>query len=80
VSGDLVCRSADLVSRNGHPIARALDRDSAGRVLPQWSGCIRLSADQLFLINTPSHSFDSRYFGPVARNRIIERIVPLWTF
>jgi conjugative transfer signal peptidase TraF len=79
-SGDHVCRAGQSVSINGHAAAQALWRDSLGRALPVWTGCIDLKRDQIFLITTPPTSFDSRYFGPVPTANVIERIVPLWTF
>jgi conjugative transfer signal peptidase TraF len=79
-NGDIVCRQNRTVTRNGHVIAVALDHDSHSRPLPRWSGCLHIGGDQIFVINTPSHSFDSRYFGPVNKERVIEEIVPLWTF
>ena len=49
--------------------------------LPRWQGCRRLGADELFLIATDSAaSFDSRYFGPVTRDRVIGRALPVWTW
>jgi len=79
-SGDHVCRAGQSVSINAHTVAQALWRDSLGRALPVWSGCIDLKPDQIFLITSPPTSFDSRYFGPVPTGNVIERIAPLWTF
>lgn len=80
LSGDHVCRFGQWISINGHPAAKALWQDSLGRTLPVWSGCIDLSANQIFLITSPPTSFDSRYFGPIPLANVIERITPLWTF
>jgi conjugative transfer signal peptidase TraF len=79
-SGDKVCRAGQSVTINGHAAAQALWRDSLGRALPVWTGCVDLKPDQIFLITTPPTSFDSRYFGPVPTGNVIERIAPLWTF
>lgn len=78
--GDTVCRANRSITRNGRVIAIALERDHNGRALPHWNGCRRLGPGAVFVINNPPHSFDSRYFGPVGRDRVIEEIVPLWTF
>ena len=79
-SSDHVCRVGQSVTINRHTVAQALWRDSLGRALPVWSGCIDLKPDQIFLITNPPTSFDSRYFGPVPTSNVIERIAPLWTF
>ena len=50
---------------NGAGVARALPRDRAGRPLPVWHGCRIVGAHEIFLINAPSGSLDSRYFGPL---------------
>ena len=78
--GDLVCRHGGAIRVNDALRAVALDRDHQGRPLPVWQGCVRLRSDQIFLLTTPSASFDSRYFGPVPVPNLIERIVPLWTY
>ena len=78
--GDHVCRWGLAVWVNGSPAATALIRDSRGRELPSWSGCIALGTGEIFVLNAPPISFDSRYFGPVPRDHVIERIAPLWTF
>jgi conjugative transfer signal peptidase TraF len=81
VRGASVCRIGRIVTIDGRPVARALPRDRFGRPLPNWSGCLRLGPDQLFLIAPVSAtSFDSRYFGPVHRDQIVGRAVPLWTW
>ena len=79
--GATVCRVGMRVTINGQYVATALPRDRFRRPLPRWSGCLRLRPNQLFLIAPKTAaSFDSRYFGPVNRNRIIGRAVPLWTW
>jgi conjugative transfer signal peptidase TraF len=80
VDGDTVCRTDDVVRINGRVAARTLVRDHLGRALPIWQGCKRLQNGEMFLINEPPLSFDSRYFGPVPAENLIERIEPLWTF
>lgn len=62
--GARVCRSGVFVTVDGAGAARALLRDQAGRPLPVWSGCRILREKEIFLINEPVESLDSRYFGP----------------
>ena len=78
--GDRVCRSGEAISINGREMATAMKQDSRARDLPAWSGCVALKPSEIFVLNAPSASFDSRYFGPVPRDHVIERIAPLWTF
>jgi len=79
--GQLVCSEAGDVEIDGALAARALSRDSTGRPLAAWTGCRRLDADQLFLLNPDSAaSFDSRYFGPVRRTAVVGQAIPLWTW
>jgi conjugative transfer signal peptidase TraF len=81
VAGATVCRTGFRVTIDGRAVAIALPRDRFGRPLPRWSGCRRLRAHELFLIAPASTaSFDSRYFGPVARDQVIGRAVPVWTW
>lgn len=80
VAGATVCRTVFRVTVNGEVAAVALSNDRFGRLLPRWSGCRRLGADEFFLIAPTSvASFDSRYFGPVTRAQIIGRAMPIWT-
>lgn len=80
LSGDLVCVNDKEVRLNGHHVAWTLPEDREGRPLPWWDDCRRLVDDEVFLLmpDVPD-SFDSRYFGPVPSNRIVGRLVPLWT-
>ena len=78
--GDVVCAAGDRVFVNGRHVARRREHDSLGRALPHWTGCHRLAAGEVFLLMTGvSGSFDGRYFGPVRGERILGRLVPLWT-
>lgn len=80
VAGATVCRTLFRITVNGEVTAVALSNDQFGRLLPRWSGCHRLGADEFFLIAPTSvASFDSRYFGPVTRAQIIGRAMPIWT-
>ena len=66
IGGDRVCAgSKGLEVRGRHIPVRGVDR--RGVPLPVWSDCGRLAADQMFLLGDSPDSFDSRYFGPVAR-------------
>jgi conjugative transfer signal peptidase TraF len=80
VSGETACRAGVAVTIDGRPAAMALRADRLGRPLPVWSGCVRLGADDYFLLarGSPS-SFDSRYFGRVKADAIFGRAVPIWT-
>jgi len=79
VVGDDVCALNLAVTINEKVVARQLESDRAGRPLPHWNGCRKLDQDEYFLLTEAADSFDSRYFGPVARANIIGRLVPLWT-
>ena len=70
MEGDVFCRNGTVVTVG---IARVLAAftDAKGNDLPSYDGCWRLSADQVFLLGDDPRSFDSRYFGPVAKNQLI---------
>ena len=80
LGGSTVCRSGFAVSIDSRQAGLARERDRRGRLLPVWRGCRTLSAGDVFVLNRrASDSFDSRYFGPIARRRIIGRASPVWT-
>ncbi|MGE0830650.1 MAG: S26 family signal peptidase [Hyphomonadaceae bacterium] len=69
-AGARICASGDtVILGDGRELTR-LERDAAGRRLPAWSGCRTLGADEVFLLGDTPDSFDSRYWGPVRRDRI----------
>ena len=77
--GNIVCRLGPIISIDGHPAAIARTVDAAGRALPQWSGCRRLAAWQIFVLSSTPGSFDSRYFGPVDMRHVVGTAIALWT-
>lgn len=81
VAGDAVCVRNGFVLINESLAAHTLDKDSDGRELTPWWGCRVLEPDEILLLNDGSAaSFDGRYFGPSAREDVIGKLVPLWTF
>ncbi|WP_417466183.1 S26 family signal peptidase [Kordiimonas sp.] len=81
LKGDEVCRQGVQVFIGGRPIATALLRDSVGRDLPRWQGCLTLKENEFFALNPDVQtSFDGRYFGVLSRDLIIGRAHPLCWF
>jgi conjugative transfer signal peptidase TraF len=70
VAGDEVCAEGQRLSLNGVVVARRLERDGAGHILPTWSGCRVLAADEILLLGDTPDSFDGRYWGPVTTRMI----------
>jgi len=80
-AGQTVCEQEGLVRIDGHIVARAFDHDGAGRPMPRWMGCRALEDGEFFLLSHHSiDSFDSRYFGPIPRDAVIGKAIPLWTW
>ena len=78
--GQSVCRTGVTGSIDGVTVATAKERDRFDRSLPVWQGCHRLTQDQIFFLNPDTEaSLDGRYFGPLPRDTIIGRAVPIWT-
>lgn len=75
--GEFVCAEIGGVIVNHVRLPRAL-RDREGRTLPQWVGCRRLRAGEVFLIGDGPNSFDSRYWGPVSSNLVLDLWRPLF--
>lgn len=77
--GDHVCALDGHLVINGIAMARALSHDRIGRPMPRWEGCRTLSdGEVLLLMPEVRASLDGRYFGPVGREAILGRAVPLW--
>jgi conjugative transfer signal peptidase TraF len=69
-AGDVVCASRAEVTLNGEPVAERKAKDSAGRALPTWEGCVTLDGARVFLLGETPDSFDGRYWGPTPTDRI----------
>lgn len=78
-SSDTVCRNALSITINDVPAAVARTRTAGGRVLPHWTGCRTLSADDVVVLTSHGGSFDSRYLGPISADQIIGVARPLVT-
>jgi type IV secretory pathway protease TraF len=72
-AGDRVCRLANTVSINGVAVATTKERAQRGDPLPTWSGCVRLSEGEVFLLGETAASFDGRYWGVTADADILGR-------
>lgn len=78
--GQQVCRTGDAVSVDNVPLGTALQQDREGRPLPVWHGCQRVVKGDIFLMNPDSRdSLDGRYFGPIAADAVIGKVMPLYT-
>lgn len=66
ISGDIFCRQGAVVTINDRKVI-ALRQDTQGNLLPRFSGCQAVSANQIFLLGDHPGSFDSRYFGSVTK-------------
>ncbi len=76
--GQTVCRIGDTISIDGDLVALAQRTDRFDRLLPVWSGCRTLAADQLFFLNADRRdSLDGRYFGPLPAATVIGRATPM---
>jgi len=76
--GDEICRKGEAIIINETYVAEARIFDSSGRKLPQWSGCITLQTDELFLLNDHERSLDGRYFGSTKADEVIGVAKPVW--
>ena len=78
--GQTVCHIGRNISVDTIAMGQALARDRRGRELPVWQGCRMLRASEVFLMNWDVRdSLDGRYFGPIPKNSIVGRAIPLWT-
>jgi conjugative transfer signal peptidase TraF len=80
LAGQTVCRAGDRILIDGRIVATAREMDRAGRPLPRWQSCQRLSPDLVFLLNQDApDSLDGRYFGPTPASALRGRAVLLRT-
>lgn len=69
-AGDVLCASGAEITLNGARVAERKAKDSAGRALPTWEGCVTLDRDRAFLLGETPDSFDGRYWGPTPMEHI----------
>lgn len=77
--GDTVSVEPSGLSVNGAEIQRSrpLKHDRSGRPLPRLStGRSVVTAHSIWLLGSSSHSFDSRYFGPLPLANVLVRVRP----
>jgi conjugative transfer signal peptidase TraF len=80
VPGQTLCRWGVTISVDGRTLGTARLRDSRGRSLPRWSGCRRIAANSLFLMNAGvPDSLDGRYFGALSAATIVGLASPILT-
>ena len=79
VAGQTVCRQGFNITVDNLKIGAARERDSSGRLLPDWQGCRVLGDGDMFLMNPLPGSLDGRYFGVLPVSSIVGRAVTLWT-
>lgn len=77
-AGDEVCALGPRIFVNGRGAIERRVADPHGRVLPWWSGCVRLGGRQLFLLTERPDSFDGRYFGVTEAHEVVGKAVLLW--
>jgi conjugative transfer signal peptidase TraF len=80
VPGDEVCVDRARFAINGKTIGPVFKADRQGRPLPSQSFCGRVPANTFWVGSDYERSFDSRYFGPVVKRDLRQRLEPLWTF
>ncbi len=78
--GQIVCRIGRRITVDGVSLGQAQHTDTRGRPMPVWRGCLRITSDEVFLMNPEAeNSLDGRYFGPIPRNALLAEAIPIWT-
>jgi conjugative transfer signal peptidase TraF len=79
IAGDRVCARGTHLFVNGRSVAARRAADPSGRLLPWWTGCVRLGRGDVLLLsrNVPA-AYDGRYFGITRRSEIVGKARLLW--
>jgi len=73
--GAYICIQNMRVRVPNRPDIYQLAQDGLGRDMPSLSGCFTLRHGEYFLISKDVQAgFDSRYFGPVSKEKILGRV------
>lgn len=70
INGEYAC--------DGHFLGRAMSRDSKGKPLPQFAFNGEVPPDSLFMVGPHPRSYDSRYFGFIHADSVLNKAHPLW--
>lgn len=65
---------------DGKDIGPVVETSPSGVKLPDHHGNFIVSDDNFLPYGTDTKSFDGRYEGTLSKDRIIARVVPIWTF
>jgi conjugative transfer signal peptidase TraF len=77
-AGDRVCAKGGSIRVGARRLAVRKSSDGAGRTMPRWTGCHRLSQSEYLLLADSPDSFDGRYFGITRRKELVGGAVLLW--
>jgi type IV secretory pathway protease TraF len=78
-SGARLCAAGSRVTVDGRLVALRRSLDPSGRLMPWWSGCVRLQPGDVFLLSPGvGEAFDGRYFGVTRPSEIIGSAKLLW--
>jgi conjugal transfer pilin signal peptidase TrbI len=80
VGGDPICIRDHQLFLGEQRIAGVVERDQQGLPLEPRPICRTLGNDELFVATRRDNSFDSRYFGPIAKVAVLGTLKPLATF
>lgn len=82
IPGDTVRLTSDTLVVNHHSyVAPVFAKDRAGRPLGHPPLRLYRATSEYWLLGIKDlHSWDSRYFGGVARSAIMGRVKPVWVF
>lgn len=80
VPGDFVCQQDLQLTINHRVVATLLQQDRFHHAISQRAFCRYLSFNEYMVLGIRDpRSYDSRYFGPVNRDRLLSQAIPLTT-
>jgi len=81
VSGDTYTVAGGCFCINGRYVGQVFNQDTEGKPLPVIKGTETVKPGEFLPVSTHiPHSFDGRYFGPVAMAAIRGKAIPVWMY
>jgi len=81
VSGDTYTVESGCFIINGRYVGQVFNQDTEGKPLPVIKGTETVKPGEFLPVSTHiPHSFDGRYFGPVAMAAIRGKAIPVWMY